>query len=96
MTKSKNFATAIHIMTLLAFNERLKLKPCLSSEHIAESLQANPSLVRRMLSILSKAELIDTQMGKSGGARLSSKREKINLREIYETIEPGALLKTLR
>ncbi len=93
MTKSKKFATAIHIMTLLAFNERLKLKPSLSSEHIADSLQANPTLVRRVLSVLSKSQLVSSQKGKSGGARLGKKREKINLREIYESVEPGEILK---
>ena len=43
MTKSRNFATAVHIMTALGFGKTL------TSQTLAKSVQTNPGLVRRVL-----------------------------------------------
>ena len=87
MTKSRNFATAVHIMTALAFGRTL------TSRMLAESIQTNPGLVRRVLAKLVRCELVTAQRGKCGGSRLTRPPAQIDLREIYEAVEEGPLLR---
>lgn len=87
MTKSRTFATAVHIMTALGFGRTL------TSETLAQSVQTNPGLVRRVLAKLVKGGLVEAQCGKSGGSRLTRSPAEINLREIYEAVEEGPILR---
>jgi len=87
MTKSRNFATAVHIMTALACAETL------TSRVLAQSIQTNPGLVRRVLAKLVRCGLVEAQRGKSGGSRLTRAPSSISLREIYEAVEEGPLLR---
>ncbi len=87
MTKSRNFATAVHIMTALAYAETL------TSQRLAASVQTNPGLVRRVLAKLVRSGLVEAQRGKSGGSRLARPPSQISLREIYEAVEDGPLLR---
>lgn len=56
------FATAIHIMTLLAKSPQ----DWLSSEWIAGSIHVNPVIVRKEISVLREAGLIVSKQGKEG------------------------------
>lgn len=58
------FATAIHIMTLLAKSPQ----DWLSSEWIAGSININPAIVRKEISVLREGGLIVSKQGKEGGA----------------------------
>ncbi len=53
------FATAIHILTMLAITNKL-----LSSAYIAGSINANPAIVRKLISTLSSHALVITREGK--------------------------------
>ncbi len=63
----------------------------LTSQEIAERLDANPVVVRRVLSLLQQAGLIDTQKGPSGGSKLARPAKEIGLGEVYKALEPSTL-----
>jgi Rrf2 family protein len=83
---NSRFAVAIHILALLA----LEKKP-LSSKYIASSVNTNPVVIRRILSLLSKAGLVNTQLGVEGGSSLARSPEEISLLEVYHLVEQGRL-----
>ena len=86
MSINSRFAVAVHILALLALEDRP-----LSSKYIAGSVNTNPVVIRRILSTLSKAGLIETQLGVDGGSTLARPAEKISLLEVYNVSEQGHL-----
>ena len=82
------FATAIHIMTLLAKVPQ----EWLTSDWIAGSINVNPVIVRKELGELRKAGLITSRLGKDGGTKLSKSAEEIKISEIYEAVKNNEVL----
>ncbi|WP_443938491.1 Rrf2 family transcriptional regulator [Pedobacter sp. MW01-1-1] len=82
------FATAIHIMTLLAAMP----DTWHSSEFIAGSIRINPVVVRRELSVLNNAGLVVSRKGKDGGVMLGKAKEKILLSDIYRAVKTSEVL----
>lgn len=82
---SSRFAIAVHTLALMANQEKRPLK----SEYIACLVKTNPVVIRRLLCELSKADLIDSQSGASGGSWLKKSAGDISLSEIYRAVEPG-------
>ncbi|ANH81268.1 Rrf2 family transcriptional regulator [Niabella ginsenosidivorans] len=74
------FAIAIHILTLLSREKGV------SSAYIASSININPVLVRKEISILKEAGFVQTQEGKNGGNALAMTPAKIRLSDIYKAI----------
>jgi len=64
--KSVQFAVAAHIMAALAYHHGEEI----SSATLADSVNADPTFVRKSLSKLSKAGLVVTKRGKSGASML--------------------------
>jgi DNA-binding IscR family transcriptional regulator len=60
------FATAVHIMTLLAKSPQ----EWLTSEWMAAAFNVNPVIVRKEISVLREAGLITSRQGKEGEASL--------------------------
>ena len=89
MAHNLTYATAIHILTILASRDG----EWVTSEGMARSVQTNPGLVRRVLSQLSVAALIETKAGPQGGARLARPMHLINLAEVYEAVVQEPVLK---
>lgn len=81
-------AVASHI---LAFIEASEGQPA-SSEMIAESVNTNPTLVRRLLAQMNKAGLTKSQMGTTGGALLARKASQISLLDVYRAVDGVAVL----
>ncbi|MBX6421052.1 MAG: Rrf2 family transcriptional regulator [Nevskia sp.] len=77
------FAVATHALTFLAYAQGRWV----TSEELATSINTHPALVRRMLSMLRAAGLVETQLGPGGGARLARLPERISLLEVYQAIE---------
>jgi len=73
------FTVAAHIMTTLGFHHRQEI----SSTTLAESVNADPTFVRKSLSKLSKAGLVITTRGKNGASMLTRSPEQITLLDIY-------------
>ena len=62
----------------------------LKSEHVAESVNTNAVVIRRMLCELAQDNLVVSQAGSTGGSRLARKPEEISLLDVYRAIEcPG-------
>lgn len=80
---SSRFSIAIHTLALLARAEGLPLK----SDAIASLVKTNPVVIRRILSELSRAKLVVSQAGATGGTRLARRPEEILVAEIYRVIE---------
>src|SRR6478672_12802158 len=76
---SVQFTVAAHIMAALGFRHGEELPSAI----LAESVNADPTFVRKSLSKLSKAGLIVTTRGKSGASRLTRSPKQITLLDIY-------------
>jgi len=76
---SVQFTVAAHVMTALAFFQGKHI----SSTILAESVNADPTFVRKSLSKLSKAGLIVTTRGKNGASKLTRPPKQITLLDIY-------------
>lgn len=87
MAANSRFAMATHMMTSVA----LKTEELVSSAYLAESLNTNPVVVRRLLSDLQKAGLLETQTGRSGGAKLAKSASSITLYDIYKAVDCGEI-----
>lgn len=82
MTNSR-FAVAVHVLTLMAWSEDEPLK----SEAVAESVNTNPVVIRRMVCELAQAGLVVSQTGATGGSRLARKPSEISLFDVYRALE---------
>ncbi|OZF01306.1 RrF2 family transcriptional regulator [Rhodococcoides fascians] len=77
------FSIAIHVLAALAHYEGF-----FTSEHLAGSVNANPVFVKRILVKLSKANLVDSAVGKSGGYALARSPASISLLDIFSAVDP--------
>ena len=82
------FATAVHIMTLLAKSPQ----EFLTSEWIAGSINVNPVIVRKEISVLREAGMIVSRQGKVGGTQLAKSADAITISEIYRAVKNTEVL----
>jgi len=62
---------------------------CYPSSRLAETVNTNPVVIRRILIELQQAGLISTLRGPQGGSVLNRKPERVTLREIRRAVEKG-------
>ncbi len=86
MAANTRFATGVHTLVILAAEPALQ-----TSEEIAKKLNTNPVVIRRVLSLLQQAGLIESQKGPSGGSRLAKPAKTISLGEVYRALEPNPI-----
>ncbi|WP_419993546.1 Rrf2 family transcriptional regulator [Streptomyces boninensis] len=89
MAVSTRTAVAAHALTFLAGREADGLQ---SSARIAESLESNPVLVRRVLGQLRAKGLVDAVEGSGGGWRLARPAAEISLLDAYAAVEDDLTL----
>ncbi len=85
------FAVSLNILTLLAYyynSDDSKV----TSEYIASSIKTNPTVIRRHVAQLVKANLVISSKGKMGGLKLKRPPDKITLDEIYLSIQTKPIL----
>lgn len=83
MQISSRFTIAIHIFSCIStFGGEHKI----TSEFLAGSVNANPVIIRRLLSQLKAAGLVTVQRG-SGGASLARPLEQITFLDVYRAVE---------
>lgn len=82
---NSRLTVASHILGMLAFFER-EQRPPATSEELAESLGTNAVVVRRVLSDLKVAGLVDSKRGPGGGSVLARDPRQITLRQAYDAI----------
>ena len=80
---SVQFTVAAHIMAALGYQHGKEI----ASATLAESVNADPTFVRKSLSKLSKAGLIVTTRGKNGASMLTRSPKQITLLDIYRASE---------
>jgi len=90
MSTNSRFAVAIHTLAFLAFSEQRQVEP-VSSDVIAQSVNTNPVVIRRLLGVLRDAKLVTSQPGSGGGWRLLRSADAISLCEIYGAVKEGPL-----
>lgn len=82
MQISSRFTIALHIFTCA---EVFKTEHKITSDFLAESIQTNPVIVRRILTQLSKAGLIKVARG-TGGIEFIRPLEEISFYDVYQAI----------
>ena len=83
MKKNIRFPVSVHILSLIAINKRFTN----TSELISRSVNTNPVVIRRLLSLLKKAGLVKVNAG-VGGAELCRPPEDITLLDVYKAANP--------
>lgn len=83
MNNDTRLAVGTHILAVLALTEGEHQ----TSELLARSVNTNPVVIRRLLSQLKKAGLVDVRLG-IGGAALNLPPEKISLLDVYKAVVP--------
>jgi len=79
---STKFTVSIHIMSMIALSEGVPI----TSDYIAGSINTNPALVRRLMSLLKKANLITSQT-RLGATGLAKHSDAITLKDIFDAVE---------
>ncbi|MBS1798121.1 MAG: Rrf2 family transcriptional regulator [Acidobacteria bacterium] len=87
MAGNTRLATAIHVAGLLSFADTVPI----SSENIADSVNTNPVVIRRIIGLLTKAGLVNVKMGVGGGACLAKSPVEVTLADIYLALEENAV-----
>lgn len=83
MQISSRFTIAIHIFCCIdAFENDRKV----TSEFLASSVEVNPVVIRRILSQLKGAGLVQVQRG-TGGTKIARPLEEITFLDIYKAVE---------
>src|SRR5947207_12154520 len=83
MATNTQFSIAVHLMAGLACG----CDQDVTSSDLAASVNTSPSFVRRTLSKLSKAGLVETATGKAGACWLAKKPENVSLLDIYQAVD---------
>lgn len=82
MRINTRFPVAVHILTVIALNKDTTT----TSEVIAKSVNTNPVVIRRINSMLKKANLITIKAG-VGGANLNLPPKDITLLDVYNAVK---------
>lgn len=78
---SSRFTIAVHILTFIT-----SVKEECTGDFIAASVNANPVIIRKIMSMLKKAELVDVRPG-VGGAFLKKDAGQITLLNVYHAVD---------
>ncbi|GGH23034.1 Rrf2 family transcriptional regulator [Sphingobacterium alkalisoli] len=82
------FATAVHILTILADSP----EEWVNSDWIAGSININPAMVRKELSVLQERGMVVGRKGKEGGSRLNKSSKEISLADVYCAVKNSEVL----
>ena len=83
MQISSRFTIAIHILACIdTFEKDYKI----TSDFLASSVNVNPVIIRKILSQLKSAKIVDVQRG-GGGASIIKPVEEITFLDIYNAVE---------
>lgn len=88
MSLSSRFAVATHILAILAIEK----SHYVTSDFIADSVNTNPVVIRRLIGSLRRAGLVSGQSGPAGGSKLALATSEITLQDIYDAVEERSIL----
>lgn len=81
MSNSNRFAVGIHVLAVIGLNDEKEN----SSKFIAQSVNTNPVVIRRIMGMLKKNGLIHVQPG-IAGAKLAKDLKDITLLDVYKAV----------
>mgnify|MGYP001614699893 FL=1 len=88
MAANSRFAVAVHALAVIAHHADERH----TSRAIAGSVATNPVVIRRLLSQLARAGIVESTHGAKGGFRLAKPAAKVSLHDVYRAVEDcGAL-----
>jgi Rrf2 family protein len=90
MGANSRLTVAAHALAWVGLNER-RGGEVATSEQIANSVNTNPVVIRRLLGELRDAGLVQSRRGAGAGWRLTRAPESISLAEVYAAVEDGPL-----
>lgn len=79
---TSEFAIAVHALVILSHR-----KTVVSSDVLAENICTNPTRVRKVLSRLKKAGMVETKEGAEGGYHLATAAAGIHLRAVADALD---------
>lgn len=82
------FQLAVHALVLIDVWDRPT-----SSSVITYSIDTNPTVVRRVMSDLESAGLVESKLGPGGGFTLARVPSNVTLLEVYDAVESGPVFK---
>ncbi|MEH7122247.1 Rrf2 family transcriptional regulator [Bacillus sp. JJ1532] len=81
MSISSRLSVGIHIMALIEINKN----GVSSSQFLAESVNTNPAVIRKIMGMLKKAGLIEVHPG-IAGAKLAKELSDITMLDVYKAV----------
>lgn len=87
MAVNTQYTVAIHILSFLAMHDTPQ-----TSKVIAESVNTNPVVVRRIMGLLQRAGFVNTHMGADGGSVLCIDPQDITLLDVFRATNQGRVL----
>jgi Rrf2 family protein len=85
---SSRFSVAVHTLSILAH----RAEEPVSSDVIAQSVNTNPVVIRKLIARLRRARLVKSRSGRGGGLSLAREPRKISLMDIYNAVEGRELI----
>ena len=83
MQISSRFTIAMHMLTCMdVFKDEYKI----TSDFLASSINVNPVIIRKLLSQLKDAGLIEVKRG-PGGATIAKPLDEINFLDVYRAVD---------
>lgn len=92
MSASSRMTVATHALTWMALVCPQRADGIVTPDQIADSVNTNPVVIRRILGSLRDAGLVVSQRGQGAGWRLARTPESTTLRDVYLAVEPDPLI----
>jgi Rrf2 family protein len=90
MLGSSRFVIGIHVLAILA---RAQGKGPVCSGFIAQSVNTNPVVIRRLMASMEQASLVKSIAGRKGGFVLAKLPKEITLQEIFNALEGSEIFR---
>lgn len=92
MAESQRFAVAVHMLMILAAHKTGEPAHPMTSAEMAKSVNANPVVLRRVISSLAQAGVLTTRPGAHGGVWLARPPGAIGLDAVRQAVDGGPVV----